>query len=199
SHLVPCSAQVLPVVAGGEGIGLCRGPDFDPRISLDGKIRHSALKARGKPRWFYAFAFTTFCRCSPKPSMPSVTTSPALRNFGSGFMPSPTPGGVPVRMTSPGSSTKYCEQHQTRCLQSKIMVPVLPRWRFCPLTSSHMLSRCGSLISSLVTSHGPSGPELSALLRLTHCPLLSIWNRRSDTSLPRQYPATTSSALFFDK
>ena len=26
-----------------------------------------------------------------QPSMPSVTTSPALRNFGSGFMPSPTP------------------------------------------------------------------------------------------------------------
>jgi hypothetical protein len=33
--------------------------------------------------------------------MPSVTTSPALRNCG-GFMPMPTPGGVPVVMMSPG-------------------------------------------------------------------------------------------------
>src|SRR6476660_6110852 len=114
--------------------------------------------------------FTTFCRCSPRPSMPRVTTSPALRNLGSGFMPRPTPGGVPVVMTSPGSSTKNCEQYQTRCLQSKIMVLVLPRWRFSPLTSSHMSRRCGSLISSLVTNQGPRGPKLSELLPLIHCP-----------------------------
>ena len=36
--------------------------------------------------------------------MPSVMTSPALRYCGVGFMPMPTPGGVPVVMTSPGSS-----------------------------------------------------------------------------------------------
>ena len=47
-------------------------------------------------------------RCSPRPSMPSVTTSPTLRNFG-GFMPVPTPGGVPVVMMSPGSSVMNCE------------------------------------------------------------------------------------------
>jgi hypothetical protein len=28
--------------------------------------------------------------------------------------------------------TKYCEQHQTMWRQSKIMVEVLPRWRFSP-------------------------------------------------------------------
>jgi len=47
-------------------------------------------------------------------------------------MPRPTPGGVPVMMTTPSSMTKYCEQHQTMWRQSKIMVEVLPRWRlFC--------------------------------------------------------------------
>src|ERR1700689_4616034 len=84
--------------------------------------------------------FTIFCRCSPTPSTPRVTPSPAFKNFGSGFMPRPTPGGVPVMMTSPGSMTKYCEQAQTMWRQSKIMVLVLPRWRFSPLTSSHIAS-----------------------------------------------------------
>ena len=55
-----------------------------------------------------AHAATISCRCSPSPSMPSVTTSPTLRNFG-GFMPLPTPGGVPVVMMSPGSSVRNCE------------------------------------------------------------------------------------------
>lgn len=40
--------------------------------------------------------------CSPNPSMPTLTTSPALRNTGVGLMPRPTPGGVPVRIRSPG-------------------------------------------------------------------------------------------------
>ena len=33
--------------------------------------------------------------------MPSSITSPAFRNVG-GFIPMPTPGGVPVEMMSPG-------------------------------------------------------------------------------------------------
>ena len=36
------------------------------------------------------------CRCCPRPSTPSSTTSPAFRKVG-GFIPMPTPGGVPVR------------------------------------------------------------------------------------------------------
>src|SRR5262252_9601970 len=168
-------------------IRLARGTNWcSTRRSLTSREAQRVEDA-GKNRWrCYALNFTTFWRCSPSPSIPSVTTSPALRNFGSGFMPSPTPGGVPVVMTSPGSSTKNCEQYQTRCLQSKIMVLVLPRWRLSPLTSSHMSRRCGSLISSLVTSHGPMGPKLSELLPLIHCPLRSIWNTRSDTSFARQ-------------
>src|SRR5439155_12613087 len=37
----------------------------------------------------------------PRPSIPSSTTSPAFRYCG-GFIPKPTPGGVPVLITSPG-------------------------------------------------------------------------------------------------
>ena len=36
--------------------------------------------------------------------MPSRISSPAFRNTGVGFMPMPTPGGVPVVMRSPGQS-----------------------------------------------------------------------------------------------
>src|SRR5205807_2884629 len=55
-----------------------------------------------------AYAPTISWRCSPRPSMPSVTTSPTLRKVG-GFMPRPTPGGVPVVTMSPGSSVMNCE------------------------------------------------------------------------------------------
>src|SRR5262249_61546927 len=44
---------------------------------------------------------TTFWHDSPNPSMPSATISPAFRYTGAGFMPRPTPGGVPVLITSP--------------------------------------------------------------------------------------------------
>jgi hypothetical protein len=54
------------------------------------------------------YASTISCRCSPRLSMPRVTTSPTLRYCG-GFMPVPTPGGVPVVMMSPGSSVMNCE------------------------------------------------------------------------------------------
>ena len=60
----------------------------------------SAVQPRVQP--------TTLCFCSPRPAMPSAMTSPGLRKTG-GFMPRPTPGGVPVVMTSPGSSTMKCE------------------------------------------------------------------------------------------
>src|SRR5712691_5059355 len=44
---------------------------------------------------------TTRWRWRPSLSMPSSTTSPAFRKTG-GSMPSPTPAGVPVEITSPG-------------------------------------------------------------------------------------------------
>ena len=50
----------------------------------------------------------------------------------------------------------------------KIMVEVDPVWQRSPLTSHHIDSFCTSGISSLVTSHGPSGPKVSCDLPLVH-------------------------------
>jgi hypothetical protein len=52
----------------------------------------------------YSLNGTTLDFCSPSPAIRSVITSPGTSHFG-GFMPSATPGGVPVVTTSPGSST----------------------------------------------------------------------------------------------
>ena len=49
-------------------------------------------------------ASTTFCVCTPSPSTDSFIVSPTLRKIGSGFTPEPTPGGVPVAITSPACS-----------------------------------------------------------------------------------------------
>src|SRR3954453_2786313 len=114
-----------------------------------------------------AYAPTISCRCSPRPSMPRVTTSPTLRNCG-GFMPVPTPGGVPVVTISPGIRVMNCETYEMHFAIEKIMVAVDPVWRRVPLTSSHIESFCTSGISSLVTSHGPTGPNVSCDLPLVH-------------------------------
>lgn len=45
-------------------------------------------------------AGNTFDFCSPNPAMPKVTTSPPCR-YCCGVCPIPTPGGVPVEITSP--------------------------------------------------------------------------------------------------
>ena len=49
-------------------------------------------------------ASTTRCVWIPRPSTPKRMTSPAFKNIGAGFTPAPTPGGVPVAMTSPACS-----------------------------------------------------------------------------------------------
>ena len=67
-----------------------RAFDRDGNVSLNGKTpgRLAGVHDPGGPGCLSYFAATTFCFCSPSPSMPSVTTSPAFRNFGAGFMPS---------------------------------------------------------------------------------------------------------------
>src|SRR4051794_34850616 len=58
--------------------------------------------------------------------------------------------------------------HERR--QSKIIVRVLPLCMRSPFTSSHMSRSCTSPTSSLVTRYGPTGPKVSKLLPLSHCP-----------------------------
>src|ERR1700693_5828083 len=118
--------------------------------------------------------------------MPSVTTSPALRYQGFGFLTSATPGGVPVVMISPGSKVVNCEQYATICATEKIIVVVEPSWTRLPLTSSHMESFCGSPTSSAVTSHGPTGPNVGNPLPLSQVPPRSCCQLRSETSFTTQ-------------
>ena len=54
-------------------------------------------------------SLTTFCCWMPSPSMPMRMISPGFRKR-CGFMPMPTPGGVPVVMMSPGIRVKNCER-----------------------------------------------------------------------------------------
>jgi len=56
----------------------------------------------------------TSWRCWPNPSIPNSTTSPARKNCG-GFFPMPTPGGVPVEITSPGCSVMNWLRYDTTC------------------------------------------------------------------------------------
>lgn len=51
-------------------------------------------------------------RCVPRRSMPSSMTSPGCSQIG-GVKPMPTPGGVPVLIRSPGSSTMNWLRYQT--------------------------------------------------------------------------------------
>src|ERR1700748_1124989 len=141
------------------GLVLAHHPGMTARVAARGRPPHALMIS-----W----------RCSPRPSMPSVTTSPTLRNFG-GFMPAPTPGGVPVVMMSPGSSCRHVKPKAMHCAMVKIMVGVEPVWQRLPLTSSHIDSFCTLGTSSLVTSHGPTGPKVSCDLPLVHCPPRSVW------------------------
>ena len=70
---------------------------------------------------------------------------------------------------SPGSSVMYWLTCDTIFATLKIMVRVLPVCMRSPFTSSHMSRFCGSVISSVVTSHGPIGPAVSKPLPLSHC------------------------------
>src|ERR1700755_1514289 len=76
----------------------------------------------------------------------------------------------------------------------KIIVEVDPVWQRLPFTSSHIESFCTSGISSLVTSHGPTGPNVSCDLPLVQVPPRSIWKLRSGAALQMVEPATWLSA-----
>jgi hypothetical protein len=96
----------LPLDGGGSGRGWganIRCGAHPPTLSLPRKGGGNELTRRVS-HVFYGLKGTTVWRCSPRWSMRSVITSPALR-YSRGLRAEPTPGGVPVVTTSPGSST----------------------------------------------------------------------------------------------
>src|SRR2546423_3282471 len=82
------------------------------------------------PAFLYS---TTCCLDSPNPSIPTSTMSPGFRYFG-GFIPSPTPAGVPVLITSPGRSVMNSLTYDIGVGTSKIMFEVELFCRYSPLT-----------------------------------------------------------------
>src|SRR5919108_4810225 len=76
---------------------------------------------------------TTGLRSTPTPSIAHSTTSPALsERFGS--MNSPQPHGVPVRITSPGSSVNDREQKLISSATPKIISEVFESCTTSPFT-----------------------------------------------------------------
>ncbi len=83
-----------------------------------------------------------------------------MRDFSNrgGFRAMPTPDGVPVATTSPGSSVKAVERCSTRAKQSKMSCLVFDSWRSSPFTQVRRSTWWGSGSSSAVTIQGPMGP-----------------------------------------
>ena len=83
----------------------------------------------------------------------AADVSPGCRYFG-GLKASPTPLGVPVRISAPGSSVQASEMKATSSSGLKIRSLVLPSWRSSPLT---WVVRRRSDGSASVVIQGPQG------------------------------------------
>lgn len=104
----PTSSRPLGPPRGGANLDTCRQSVLfthgSGTIPASGQPRHQ----NGSDHLINSGVVPTIaCRCSPNPVIESVTTSPGVRKTGSGLMPMPTPGGVPVAITSPGRSVMY--------------------------------------------------------------------------------------------
>src|SRR5690606_32906795 len=93
---------------------------------------------------------TTGLRSTPIPSMSASMTSPGCSRKG-GLQAMPTPGGVPVKMTSPGSKADSRDKNSMRTGTPKIGWLVLESCRVSPLRRSCSRRWWGSGISSAVT------------------------------------------------
>src|SRR5205823_12549922 len=105
----------------------------------------------------------------PMRSISTTTSSPGASQTG-GFRKAPTPAGVPVAMTSPGSRVNACEQWLTISATPKYRSDVRADWRSSPLIRHRMRTSGASPSSSMVTMHGPIGQKVSRDLPRVHCP-----------------------------
>mmetsp|Transcript_23902 Transcript_23902/g.66231 ORF Transcript_23902/g.66231 Transcript_23902/m.66231 type:complete len:334 (+) Transcript_23902:467-1468(+) len=110
-------------------------------------------------------------RSVPIPSISHSTTSPGTSHRG-GFRKQPTPGGVPVAITSPGRSVVKRETKAIMSSTPKTSSRVLESWRVSPLTRQRMPVLCtvSRLISSGVTITGPIGAYPSMAFPRSHWP-----------------------------
>ena len=125
--------------------------------------------------------------------MSTVTSSPSRSQRG-GVLAIPTPGGVPVAITSPGSRLIVRVTNAISSATPKIICAVDESCTVSPPTSHRIRSVCGSGISSVVTSHGPMGRNPSIALPSSHWEDRNC-RSRAETSLTHVYPATCSRAV----
>jgi len=90
----------------------------------------------------------------PTPSKATSTTSPSLSQSW-GFLPIPTPDGVPVKITSPGSRVVPWLKNAIVFAMPKIWSDVFPSCSVLPLTLVDIFKFWGSLIKLLLTIPGP--------------------------------------------
>src|SRR5437660_1906270 len=117
-------------------------------------------RERGCNRRATAYPCTTGLRNSPTPSISTSTSSPGLRNTG-GLRAAPTPGGVPVKIRSPGSSVITCERNWISCGTLKMNSRVLLSCITWPLSRSLIGSAWWSGDSWAVTRSGTGGAKVS--------------------------------------
>ena len=153
-----------------------RARDEEPLAALT-----RALTPRPRPRAAPTSWPAAVRRAGRSPRSRRSRPSPSARNRG-GSRKTPTPPGVPVAMTSPGSRRERlravaddlgdAEEHRRRCSPTGDA-----RRRPCRRSRAS----CGSPISSAVTSAGPIGQNVSSDLPRTHWPSPN-WRSRAETS-----------------
>src|SRR5690606_18213680 len=104
-------ARERPVVEGGAG-------QADVRAAGRGRRHPHADGTIGVAHCCVHFFRTTLLVREPMPATETSTSSPTCMG--------PTPSGVPVRMTSPGSSVITLDTCETRVGMSKTMSAVVP-------------------------------------------------------------------------
>src|SRR6267143_2158235 len=108
---------------------------------------------------FHHVSTTTGLVSRPKSAISISTTSPGRRNSPRG---KPTPSGVPVAITSPGSSVRIALAAAMSAATSSIMSEVLAFCLRFPFTHRRRSSPCGSATWNAGRMPGPSGVERSA-------------------------------------
>ena len=99
-----------------------------------------------------------------------------------GCCPMPTPLGVPVRISAPGSSVQAAEMCSiSRSIENSRSF-VRASWRRSPFTQERSRRSSGLATSSAVVIHGPKGQKVSAPLARVHWPS-RFCRSRPETSL----------------
>ncbi len=93
----------------------------------------------------------------------------AGREEAGGLRATPTPDGVPVKITSPGKSVTMPDRHSMSAGTEKIKSLVRESCLVSPFNAHDNAKSSGSANSSGVTNHGPVGPNPGKDLPRLNC------------------------------